>query len=527
MMPYAQGEFLIKFGTAVYHLNPYAMPVFLTSLVVLFLGLCTLVRERFSSVATAFFLMILPTVIWLFSSTGMYLAESRDVALWWAKAAYLGLPFIPPMVYLFTIRVLRLYEPHKKKACIYFALSALFSWILVTTDWMVKDLYHYHWGFYPKYEPSAFLYLAFFFGLLFESLWLYWTEYRKTQTDTHKARIKSLMVAFCIAFIAWVDYLPKFGIALYPFGFVGVLGFMAVGTGVVLRYRLVDITPSFAVNQIIGAMGDALLVLDAEDTVQVANQAAYDLFLLSKQEILGKSVSTVIPNFPIKDTAHSLERLGTDHGYELEHARGDGQRLNLMVTESAIKDHKGCIVATVLVLRDMTPLKETQTALKEIEHRCDELYRDIPEAIVLLDEFGRFRSVNPAAEKLLGVSESRVAGKIFVMSKLLPPTFMGRMLQVIRLTMEGKQEGPFDLELLTEGGNRLKLKAYPRPVQQNGKIAAVQLLLRDTTHDRQFEQAIENAKKEMIHEMQKRLDEFTKNHEELRNELKKLRFYET
>ena len=104
---------------------------------------------------------------------------------------------------------------------------------------------------------------------------------------------------------------------------------------------------------------------------------------------------------------------------------------------------------------------------------------------------------------------------------------MTRMLQVIRSAIEGKQEGPFDLELLTESGNRLVLKAYPRPVHQNGKIAAVQLLLRDTTQDKQFELAIESAKRELMRDVQKRLDEFAKNHEEFRAELKKLRLYET
>jgi hypothetical protein len=79
-----------------------------TFLAIVFLGLYVLVREKHSSVKTAFFLMTLPAAVWLFAFALMYSSSRYDVARFWSKAAYLGVPFIPTAIYYFTVKVLRI-----------------------------------------------------------------------------------------------------------------------------------------------------------------------------------------------------------------------------------------------------------------------------------------------------------------------------------------------------------------------------------------------------------------------------------
>jgi PAS domain S-box-containing protein len=461
-----------------YGFNPYALPVISTFLSILFIGVYVLLRERNSSVKNSFFLMTLVAAVWLFAFSWMYSAKDESVAAWWARAAYLGVPFIPCAIYNFTAKVLRIYDT--KRAFIYFNFltAILFSILIVKGGALIDGVYHYAWGFYPKYSLASPVYILYFFALIGLSLQLYLIEYRKSQTETHRARIKLLMMGFIVASFASVDYLAKFGLAVYPFGYLGVLGFVVISAYVVTKYRLLDITPSFAAEKIIGAMGDGLLVLDSEDIVRVTNDEACRLFQMAKKDILGKHISDVSPYFPLKNTPESLHKVGEDHGYELRHLVSENNEILLKVSESPMKDNLGCVVANILILRDITDMKQKEIALKETETRFKELYNGISEAVIIVDAFGRFCSINAAAERMLGCSNEKISGRVFVMSSYLPSAYMGKILHVIRNIINDVPESVFDLDLISEEGNLLKLEAHATPVKEKGKTVAVQIMLR-------------------------------------------------
>ena len=85
-------------------------------------------------------------------------------------------------------------------------------------------------------------------------------------------RNQGLLRAFCIAYLGSFDFLASYGIPLYPFGYIPVLGFIILADRTIRRYHLVNITPEFAAKQIINAMDDALLILDSDGIVRVALQ---------------------------------------------------------------------------------------------------------------------------------------------------------------------------------------------------------------------------------------------------------------
>src|SRR5258708_30799927 len=82
------------------------------------------------------------------------------------------------------------------------------------------------------------------------------------------------MIGFSIAYVGSIDYVAAYGWPLYPFGYLPVFAFVVVAAETIRRYRLVDLTPAFAAEQILATVGDPVIVCDHEGRVRFSNAAA-------------------------------------------------------------------------------------------------------------------------------------------------------------------------------------------------------------------------------------------------------------
>ncbi len=359
-----------------YEFNPYAVPTFGTAAAIFLLGLLVLVRERGSLVSLLFFLVTLAAGLWLFGFSWMYCAVTPEVALWWVKAAHLGIVLIPSAVYHFTVSTLNIYQQNKKLVWMSWALSILFFVSILTTDALVNGLYRHWWGYYARYNWLSVPYLIFFFAILLQSLRHYWSDYQRTLPGTRRQRTKALMTAFAIGYIAALDYLPAFGLAFYPLGFIPVLAFIGLMARAIWNYRLVDITPALAATKIMDTMADALLVLDHEGVVRIVNQATCRLCGKSEDELVGTVITAVQRTFFSSKELDSLIQSGDHRDYEVTLPVEETGPATLSVSASLMRDPNRQPVAIVCVARDITERKradelilrhrERETALHDI-----------------------------------------------------------------------------------------------------------------------------------------------------------------
>ena len=70
-------------------------------------------------------------------------------------------------------------------------------------------------------------FLLYFFGYLVAALIEFVRAYPKAR-GVERKRIRLLLIAFGVAYFGCVDYLPKFGISIYPFGYAAILGFVFI-----------------------------------------------------------------------------------------------------------------------------------------------------------------------------------------------------------------------------------------------------------------------------------------------------------
>ncbi|MBI2209570.1 MAG: GAF domain-containing protein [Deltaproteobacteria bacterium] len=347
-----------------YTLNAYAVPTFVTAAAILMLGAAVLIRERGSRGSVAFFFMALAGAVWFFGFSWMYCAVDEGVALWWAKAAYVGVSFIPSTIYLFSALVTSVYVRRKSLVRAGWSLSTLFSAAALGSDALISAVYPAWWGYYPRYGWLGIPYLAFFLSMMALSMGNFWAAYKKADAGTHRRRLKSFMIAFAIAYLASVDFLAKYAFPFYPIGYLAVLGFALITARAIWRYRLVDITPAFAAREIINVVADALLVLDRDGVVRVVNPAACQLLGKSEVELVGTPITTVAGAIPDGQAlaARILNGAIGDQDVAVPLRRGGMTLLSL--SSFVMRDQARQPVAFVCLLRDITERKKAEDQIQ-------------------------------------------------------------------------------------------------------------------------------------------------------------------
>ncbi len=364
------------FNSANFAFNPYAVPTALTALLIIGLGLIVFIGERNSRVSLSFLIMTLTAAIWLLSYSLMYCAITATVAAQWARIGQLGVTFIPASVYHFTVGTRQTWPKHRSLVWLSWLISGAFFLIALLTNLFLTGVYPYWWGFYAQYGWLSIPFLGFFFGLMALSLRHYWFEYHSATAGIAKERSKALFIAFCVAYLGSIDYLPTLGVSIYPIGYLALLGFIVLAARAVWLYRLVDITPAFAAEEIINAMTDALLVLDNDGLVRVANRAACQLFDESERGLLGTPIRTLTLSLaPPEATLDRLILTGSlrEFATTLPSPTRDG--ITTVSTSSfAMRDEESRTMAIVCIFHDITMQMKAQQEIQRHTKRQIALY---------------------------------------------------------------------------------------------------------------------------------------------------------
>jgi len=376
-------------GSAVYGFSPSAIPVALTA--VLILGFGTLVlKRRATSASGIFFGMTMVVAIWMAAFAGMYSSRDASVALRWARAAYLGVPFIASTVYWFTVEILRIEARRRLYNVAGWSLAAFFSTLAITSDKLIPSVQFYWWGFYPRYSLGfGTAFLVFFFGFLIASMLELVRAYPAAQ-GMDRTRIRLFMIGFGIAYLGCVDYLPKYGIAAYPFGYLPILAFVIVAGRAIYKYDLVALTPSLAAQEIIGTMADVLFVCDREGRIEVTNRSATELLGYSEEELRSKNIDELLARD--NEIASKLQRrsMRNDEYVFLTKA---GERIDLTLSIAPVS-HDGVHTGAVIIGRDIRDRKRAEREVLQAVTLLQSTLDSTADGILVISGNGRMVSYN-------------------------------------------------------------------------------------------------------------------------------------
>jgi signal transduction histidine kinase len=121
-----------------------------------------------------------------------------------------------------------------------FAMLPFFLW----TNLFLSGVYHYYFGYYSKAGILHPISLAFFFGLFIRGFMLLLFRLLKPRTTDSAEfliQLRYIFAAFIIALVAAIDFIPKYGLEFYPFGFMFTISFLLVTAYAIVKHQVMGI----------------------------------------------------------------------------------------------------------------------------------------------------------------------------------------------------------------------------------------------------------------------------------------------
>jgi PAS domain S-box-containing protein len=125
---------------------------------------------------------------------------------------------------------------------------------------------------------------------------------------------------------------------------------------------------------IVESSDDAIIGIDLEATITSWNRGAERVFGYTPEEVVGRSVTVLIPEGREDEEPRILARIRAgeriEH-YETIRCRKDGVRLPISLTVSPIRNAEGVIIGASKIARDITLQKANEAALKEAKEAAE------------------------------------------------------------------------------------------------------------------------------------------------------------
>jgi len=223
-------------------MNVNTLPVIISALGNFGLGLFVYTRNRKNELYRIFLFPCLILTIWNTNILGLIIAPNEHFAWYWAKIFAIGLVLIPPAV-LQLVLVFTEYRGRFEKQMLYasYGSAAVFS-ILNLCGLFVNEFFKVGSQYFPDAGLIFRLYVLNFVLFVGYALLLVFQKYKHTASPARRNQIAYFLVAALLTvFVGSTNFLPSFGIRIYPLGNMATIVFTGIFAYAIVKHRLMDI----------------------------------------------------------------------------------------------------------------------------------------------------------------------------------------------------------------------------------------------------------------------------------------------
>lgn len=221
----------------------YSILQLLVSILIVVFGFLIYSKNKKQLLNQIFFGITLSSFVWLFSYAIAYNSNDPKIAFQWLRFGYCGVIFLAIATLHYTIEFIKI-KVLKKLVILNYLLGIILSLLVLFTTFIIKTGARYFWGYYPIAGILHPYFLCFFIGLITSAslVMFYFGWLVKEKIPPLKLiQIRYVFLAYSVFNLASIDFLPNYGIKIYPFGYVPAFISLAIVGYTIVRYRLMDI----------------------------------------------------------------------------------------------------------------------------------------------------------------------------------------------------------------------------------------------------------------------------------------------
>lgn len=235
---------------------------------------------------------------------------------------------------------------------------------------------------------------------------------------------------------------------------------------------------------------DSIFIKDCDLRYVQVNPAMERLFDLPAAELIGRTDEEL---FGAKAGAHieEVDARVLEEGEVLydEHTKPlKGAQRTFHVIKAPLRNSAGEITGLFGIARDLTGNKLVEDALSRSEKRYRGLVEIARDVIFTVNPDGKFASINPAFESILGWSHSEWIGKGF--APLIHPGDLPLADKCFQTCLRGDKLPLLEVRIYCKSGDYRILEMVCTPIVDNGNVVGIHCLGRDVTERKESEKAI-------------------------------------
>jgi PAS domain S-box-containing protein len=231
---------------------------------------------------------------------------------------------------------------------------------------------------------------------------------------------------------------------------------------------------------IVDSSEDAIISKDLNGFVTSWNMSAERIFGYTAAEMIGVSITKLIPVDLSDEEAHILPkiRMGerVDH-FETRRLNKAGLLVDVSLTISPIKDTFGKVIGVSKIARDISGAK----AAAEKSLMLSAIVDSTDDAIISKNLNGIITSWNPSAQRIFGYSPEEIVGKSVL--KLIPEDRQDEETLILSRIRRGERVQYFHTKRLTKAGKLINVSLTISPVKdEQGVIIGVSKIAREISN---------------------------------------------